>query len=429
MSATIPLTAGVAVPGPSSTRAARLHALADLGAAGWPTRRREQWRYTDLEPLAAASFDLVPEALDRDTVTAAQRLLGDASLGAASRQLVLLDGERVAGLGATDLADVEVTSPEAHWDEFVAAFAKPVGAKEYPLAALNTAFSRHGLWIRVPAGADIRAPIHLVLVGSARANIAAQPRVVVELEPGARATVVQHFVDCASESTGWSNAVTHLKQGAGSRLVFQRLQRHAHGVAHTSLLSAELAESAELVAGYFDLGGRLVRNDIAITLRGAGARTDLFGLFLAGQNQHVDDHTLIRHAAGATVSSESFRGIIGERGRGVFNGKVVVEPGCQRVDARQSNDNLLLGEHSEIDAKPELEIYANDIKCSHGTTVGELDSDQLFYMRARGLSDLEARRVLTAAFATTIVELIADEELRNATLELVTARLAALTER
>jgi len=108
VSATIPLTAGVAVPGPSSTRAARLHALADLGAAGWPTRRREQWRYTDLEPLAAASFDLVPEALDRDTVTAAQRLLGDASLGAASRQLVLLDGERVAGLGATDLAEVEV---------------------------------------------------------------------------------------------------------------------------------------------------------------------------------------------------------------------------------------------------------------------------------------------------------------------------------
>jgi Fe-S cluster assembly protein SufD len=423
VSAAIPLTAGIGVPGPEPTRPARLHALAALGAAGWPTRRRESWRYTDLEPLAAAKFALVPEALDRDTVAAARRVLGDASLGDPARQLVLLDGERVEGLGASSVADVEVTSPEAHWDEFVAAFAKPIGAAEYPLAALNTAFSRGGLWIRVRAGVVVRAPIHLVLVGSARDRIAAQPRVVLELEPGAQATFVQHFVDCTSDSQGWSNSVTQVKQGAGSRLVFQRLQRHASGVAHTSLLSAELATSAELAAGYFDLGGRLVRNDIAIALHGAHARADLFGLLLAGKDQHVDDHTVIRHAAGETVSSESFRGIIGDRGRGVFNGKVVVERGCQRIDARQSNDNLLLGEHAEIDTKPELEIYANDVKCSHGSTVGELDAEQLFYLRARGLSDLEARSLLTTAFAATIVEQIADADLRASTLAHVTARL------
>jgi len=428
VSAAIPLTAGVGVPGPEPTRPARLHALASLGAAGWPTRRRESWRYTDLEPLAAAKFELIPGAIDRDTVAAARGVLADASLGDSARQLVLLDGERVQDLGASSLADVEITSPEAHWDEFVAAFAKPIGAAEYPLAALNTAFSRGGLWLRVRAGVVVRAPIHLVLVGSAR-RIAAQPRIVIELEPGAQATFVQHFVDCAADSQGWSNGVTHLKQGAGSRLVFHRLQRHASGVAHTSLLSAELEESAELVAGYFDLGGRLVRNDIAIELRGARARADLFGLLLAGKDQHVDDHTLIRHAAGETVSSESVRGIIGERGRGVFNGKVIVERGCQRIDARQSNDNLLLGEHAEIDTKPELEIYANDVKCSHGSTVGELDAEQLFYLRARGLSDVEARSLLTTAFAATIVEQVADADLRASTLAHVTARLAALTER
>jgi Fe-S cluster assembly protein SufD len=428
VSEAIPLTAGVAVPGPEATRAARLHALADLGATGWPSRRRESWRYTDLEPLSASDFQLVPSAADRDSVAAARRLLADPSLGDAARQLVLLDGERVAGLGADSLAGLEVVSPESRWDEFVAAFAKGVGAAEYPLASLNTAFSRNGLWIRVPAGIVVQAPIHLVLVGSGRERIAAQPRIVIELEAGAQATFVQHFVDISSDSQGWSNSVTQLKQAPGSRAAFYRLQRHANGVAHTSLLSAELGETAELTAGYFDLGGRLVRNDIAIALRGPGARTDLFGLLLAGRGQHVDDHTLIRHAAGATVSSESFRGIIGERGRGVFNGKVVVEPGCQRIDARQSNDNLLLGEHAEIDTKPELEIYANDVKCSHGSTVGELDSEQLFYLRARGLAEVEARRLLTAAFATTIVEQIAAADLRETTLAHVTARLAALTE-
>jgi Fe-S cluster assembly protein SufD len=281
----------------------------------------------------------------------------------------------------------------------------------------------------VPANTVVRTPIHIVLVGSARARIAAQPRVVIEAEPGAQATFVQHFIDVGAESFGWTNSVTQLKQARGSRLGFYRVQRHAAGAAHTSLLSADIAEGAELTAAYFDLGGRLVRNDVAIALRGRGARTDLFGLLLAGADQHVDDHTLIRHAAGETVSVENFRGIIGERGRAIFNGKVVVEHDCQRIDARQNNDNLLLGDHAEIDTKPELEIYANDVKCSHGSTVGELDAEQLFYLRARGLDLPAARQLLTTAFATTVVEQVADTELRSRILGHVTAYLGTLAER
>jgi Fe-S cluster assembly protein SufD len=428
VTATIPLIAGVAVPGPEPTRPARLRALAALGAAGWPNRRREQWRYTDLEPLSAANFDLVPQPLDRGTVDSATRRLDEAAFGSPARQLVLLDGERVAGLGASAIPGLEVASLDERWDDFVASFAEPIKAAEYPLSALNTAFARHGLWIRVPAGTVVQEPIHLLLIGSARESVAAQPRIVIEAEPGAEATFVQHFIDCAPESQAWSNSVTQLKQSAGSRLQIVRLQCHARGVAHTSLLAAEVGEHAELTVGYFDIGGRLVRNDIAIALRGPGARTNLFGLLLAGEGQHVDDHTLIRHAAGATISVENVRAIIGERGRGVFNGKVVVERGCQRIDAQQRNDNLLLGEQAEIDTKPELEIYANDVKCSHGSTVGELDEEQLFYLRARGLSAADARRLLTAAFATTVVEQIADSDLRSRVLENVTARLASLTE-
>jgi Fe-S cluster assembly protein SufD len=422
----IPLTAGATVPGPEATRPARLDALAALDAAGWPTRRREQWRYTDLEPLAADGFELVAGATDETTLDTVRSLLTDPSFGDASRQLVLLDGQRVAGLGATAVAGLEIAAPEERWSEFVRLFAQPIAATQHPLAALNTAFGRHGLWLKIRGGAILDAPIHLVVVGS-RARLASQPRIVIEAEPGAQATFVQHFVDCRPDAArGWTNCVTQLRQAEGSRVSLFRLQRHGGSAVHTSLLAAELATKAVLTAGYFDLGARLVRNDVAITLSGADARTDLFGLLLAGAGQHVDDHTVIRHAAGATVSSENFRGIIG--GRGVFNGKVIVEPGCQRVDARQNNDNLLLGDHAEIDTKPELEIYANDVKCSHGTTVGELDAEQLFYLRARGLDAASARRLLTTAFATAIVEQIPDSQLRTDVLAHVTARLATLTE-
>jgi Fe-S cluster assembly protein SufD len=428
VSAVLPWTAGVAVPGPEPTRAVRARALADLAAAGWPNRRRERWRYTDLEPLATSGFDLTPGSAGADAIAAAAMLLEQPTFGEPASRLVLVDGERVAELGTAAPFGLEIAEIEARWAEFVASFASPLAAADYPLAALNTAFARRGVWIRVPAGTVVAAPVHLVSIGSGRSRVAAQPRIVIDVERDARVTFVQHFVDCAAESSSWMNGVTQLNQAPGSRVELYRLQRHAAGVAHTSLLAAHVGDAAELTVGYVDLGGRLVRNDITIVLDGAGARTDLFGLLLAGAGQHIDDHTLIRHAAGVTVSRESFRGIIGERGRGVFNGKVVVERGCQRIDASQSNDNLLLGEHAEIDTKPELEIYADDVKCSHGSTVGELDIEQLFYLRARGLDAGEARRVLTEAFAATIVERIADAGVRAEALAAVTTRLGALTE-
>ena len=411
-----------------ATRQARQAALAELTAVGWPTRRREAWRYTDLGPLAAAGFDLVPSPASSAAQGEVKRLLETPTFGDPSRQLVLLDGQRIPGLGVTAIAGLEVSTPETRWNAFEAEFARTIAALHYPLAALNTAFTQHGLWLRIPAGTVAGAPIHVIVVGSTRGEVAAQPRIIIEVGEGAQATVVQHFVDCDPHSSGWTNCVTQLKQSPTSQLELYRFQHHGEARAHTSLLAAELAAGASLTVGYFDLGGRLVRNDIHIELRGAGARTELFGLFLAGAGQHVDDHTTISHAAGETHSRETFRGIIGSRGRGVFNGKVIVHPGCQRIDAHQSNDNLLLGEHAEVDTKPELEIYANDVKCSHGSTVGELDAEQLFYLRARGLDAAAARRLLTTAFAATVLEHIRDDALRSQALERVTARLASLTE-
>jgi Fe-S cluster assembly protein SufD len=194
------------------------------------------------------------------------------------------------------------------------------------------------------------------------------------------------------------------------------------------LLAAELAADAELRVGYVDLGGRLVRNDIDIVLRERGARVELFGLFVAGAGQHLDNHTTIVHTAPETRSDEAFRGIIGERGRGVFNGKVVVHPGAHGIDARQSNDNLLLSDQAEIDTKPELEIYSDDVKCAHGSTVGELDAEHLFYLRSRGVDEAQAREILTVAFAATVLERIAAPNLRDRITDKVVARLRAIAE-
>jgi Fe-S cluster assembly protein SufD len=423
VSATIPLTLGREPPGPPSARPTRLAALTDLTAAGWPTRRREAWRYTDLEPLADAGFDLNPAALDAGVIDAVRQMVDSAAFGDPSRRFVLLDGRHVAGLGAARMDGVELSAPESHWHASQPELA--ISAQHYPLAALNTAYTQQGLWLRVPAGIAA-APIHIVITGSARARVAAQPRIVIEAAPGARATVIQHFVDLDNGTAAWTNCVTQIEQAPSSHLELYRFQRHDQAQSHTSLLAANVGADSSLTIGYFDFGGRLVRNDIQVGLLGAGARTELFGLFAAGNGQHVDDHTTIRHAAGQTQSRENFRGIIGNRGRGVFNGKVIVEPGCQRIDAEQRNDNLLLGEQAEVDAKPELEIYANDVKCSHGSTVGDLDDEHLFYLRTRGLSAADARRVLTTAFAATIVGHLRDERLQEQALEYVTAHFAQL---
>lgn len=427
MSSPFPLLAGVALPGPSAAEKVRRSALAALEAAGWPSRRREAWRYTDLEPLARASLDLTPDPAGDELLAGARRALEGMGADVRDGALVLLDGRRVASLGTPRIADIDVTDPAAHWSATTTTRAAAMlPAERFPLAALNTAFTEDGLWLRVPAGAAIDTPVHLVVMSSNRAGLAAQPRIVIDVEEGAHLTVVQHFVDASADTAGWVNCVTEVRQARRSKLDLYRFQRHGAGRTHTSLLSAELASEAGLEVFYLDLGGGLVRNDVEIALAGSRARVALNGVFIAGSGQHIDNHTVIDHLAGETTSSENFRGIVGERGRGVFNGKVIVRPNSQRIDATQRSDNLLLGEHAEIDSKPELEIYANDVKCSHGSTVGELDTEQLFYLRSRGLGDAEAREVLTTAFATAALELMGAEAQRAAALALVTERLRNL---
>jgi Fe-S cluster assembly protein SufD len=416
------------LPRSADTARWRAAAAAEFAAAGLPTPRRENWRYTDLKPIAEGSFELFPPVPDGRTVERVAELLRHVGLNAGGPRLVLIDGHYAPGLevGAAD-SRFELGSLSEHWTSFERRYPATIATADHPLATLNLALARQGAWLCVPAGVKLTTPVEIVLAAGGAPSLAPQPRVVIELGEDAELTVVQHFIDVGAPAS-WVNCVTQIDQGPRSRLALYRLQQHGPGQAHTSLLSAELAAHAELGVGYVDLGGALVRNDVAVRLREPGATVELFGLFLAAAGQHVDDHTRIDHVGPETRSDEAFRGIVGSRGRGVFNGKVVVHRDAQRTDARQSNDNLLLGEHAEIDTKPELEIYADDVKCSHGSTVGELDAEQLFYLRSRGLGEAAARELLTTAFAATVLERIREPTLREALGRRVAERLRHLTE-
>jgi Fe-S cluster assembly protein SufD len=417
-----------ALPGSAESQSLRAAALAELAAAGLPTTKRENWRYTDLEPLGEIEVELAARAPDAAAIDCAAQLLAADDLAADAPRIVLVDGHISTELSTLEpTAGVEIGSVEARWSRLDAAQRQRISTAEHPLAALNTAFTQAGPWIRVPDGRRVAEPLHVVHVASGRPNLAPQPRLVLELGRGAELTLVQQFID-VDEPLGWCNCVTQIEQAASSQLALYRVQQHGKGHAHTSLLTAEIASSATLSLALVDLGGRLVRNDVDVKLREPGASVELFGVFLASNGQHVDDHTRIDHHAPETRSDEAFRGVIGRGGRGVFNGKVVVHRGAQRIDARQSNDNLLLSAQAEIDTKPELEIYADDVKCSHGATVGELDAEHLFYLRSRGLDEASARELLTMAFTQAVLERIRSESLRERLSARVGKRLREIAE-
>ena len=416
------------LPGAERGALLRRAALARFGEIGMPTPRRENWRYTDLKRVATASFEFAPGAPGRGSVDTARALLAARALDQDALRLVFLDGHEVPELSRLPASpELQIASLAADWETVQAESAGRIAVERHPLASLNTAFGQGGAWIRVPPRARPAQPLQLVFIASERGGLAPQPRILIELGEGAALTVVEHWLG-EGDQPGWINSVSQISQAADSTLTLYRVQEHGAGQTHTALVAADVGARAALQIGFIDLGGRLVRNDIEVKLTAPGASVDLFGALLAAGGQHVDDHTRIDHLAPETLSDEAFRGIIGHRGHGVFNGKVVVHRNAQKTDARQSNDNLLLADQAEIDTKPELEIYADDVKCSHGSTVGELDAEQLFYLRARGVAEVEARELLTIAFANTALERVALPDLRAAVSERVTARLRSIIE-
>jgi Fe-S cluster assembly protein SufD len=387
-----------------------------FAAQGLPGTQLEEWRYTNVAELASHAWQLPAErapGISRDAVEAL------ASPVYACGLLVFADGRFVPGLSTLRAPEVELTPlatarRERAAQGLLARVGSLVDPKAHPFAALATALLDDGVLIRLPAGARLEQPLHLVFLSlGTDSPRAAHPRVFVEAGRGSRAVVVQDHVSLGA-APAFTNAVTELHVGPGAQLEYVLLQREGDAAFHVSSCAALLERDARLATHAVTLGGRLVRNDLCVTLAGEGAEAVLNGLFLGSGERLVDNHSLVDHAVPRGTSRQLYKGVLADRSRGVFRGRVLVRPGAQHTDARQSNPNLLLSEGAEIDSKPQLEIFADDVKCSHGSAIGQSDENALFYLRARGLDETAARALLVRGFAAEVLGALPEPALAEA---------------
>ena len=370
---------------------------------GLPDTRQEEWRYTSLAELSRQRFERsAPGArLSRADLESAAFPVFACSLSA------FVDGVHDPQLsGLSPGRDVHVESLaralargepalEAHLGRFA-------DTKLHPFAALNTACLEDGAFLHVPRETSAAEPLHVVFAAAPGAGTVRHPRLLVVAEAGSRACAIVDFVSLAG-AAGFTNAVVEVQVGPGAGVDLVILQREAPGAFHVANLAVWQERDSRFACHTLSLGGRLVRNDASVLLADEGADCTLRGLFVGGGEQVLDNHTLVDHAVPFGTSRELYKGILGGASRGVFRGRVIVRPDAQKTNASQSNRNLLLSATAEVDSKPQLEIRADDVRCSHGTTIGQLDPDALFYLRSRAIAEPEARELLTRGFAADIL--------------------------
>jgi Fe-S cluster assembly protein SufD len=412
------LAAIEAMPGDelATTRRAAAIRFAELG---FPTIGEEDWKYTSLSRAAEISNEWL--------------------------NAYVANGEPQNQSTAGDLVAAIQDKIDAHWiilrDGYVDAglpdidgihFSRLAGGTECLLAAadamstFNAALLRDGLRITAEPNANPARPIGILTIDSP-ANAMAQSRVIVDAGENSHLRIVEC---CLSAEAGrqFTNSIFEVELASGARLDHVRIQNRDAEHVGVNRINTRLDRDARFNHNSFDLGGALTRNDVIADIAGKGASVSLNGLYLATGDQHIDNHTSIIHGVGPSTSEEEYRGILSGKAQCVFNGKVIVSPGADGTDSRQSNHNLLLSDRAEIDTKPELEIYADDVKCAHGATIGQLDETALFYLRSRGLGLDEARRVITRAFAAGTLSTLAVTECHDYLADLLDLCLAELVD-
>lgn len=368
---------------------------------GFPTIREEEWRHTNTAPIANTAFDppSLVEGVDADRV--APFNLTDPG----AHRIVFVNGRFVPSLsvigslpsgviigGLCDAARNHRLIVEAHLGQY-ASF------QDHAFSALNTAMMEDGAFVYVPKGTVVDAPIHLLFlsVGDA-APWVAHPRNLIVTETSSQATIVETYATLEG-GVHFTNALTEIVTGEDAVVDHYRIGNESTDAYHVGALHLHLRRSSTLTSHNVTFGGALVRNDVHANLAEENCECTLNGLYMIGGTQHVDNHLVIDHAKPHCRSWEYFKGILDGKSRGVFSGRINVHKDAQKTDAKQTNMSLLLSDHAQVQSKPQLEIFADDVKCTHGATIGQLDDEAVFYLRSRGINRQDARSLLTFAFA------------------------------
>jgi len=408
-------------------RRLRENAFARFCEVGFPTTHDEDWRFTNVSAIGRTPFELA------GTQTLAEDQLKQFRVPGAACQMVFVNGHFVRELSVIEKLPVGVkvnglaeeiksnsVAVESHLGRYL-------NTQRDAFSALNTAFAEDGGYVHVRKGTVLEAPIYLLFISTASDRpLMTHPRNLIVIEQEAQATVVEDYVSIG-ESTAFCNTATELVAGENAVVSHYMLEREHQKAFNISTLRIQQERSANVSSHSVLLGGGLVRNNVHPVLAGEGGECLINGLFIGNGHQHLDNYMLVEHASPHCGSRQFYNGILDDHAHGVFHGRIVVHKDAQKTDAKQTNRNLLLSDDAQIDTKPQLEIYADDVKCTHGATIGQIEENALFYLRSRGIDEVSARKLLLMAFASECLDRMSASPARDHVEKLIHEYLLRLT--
>ncbi len=411
----------------SKVHSIRKSALARFKEVGFPGLRDEEWRFTNIAPIRATEFATAPLEISRPITK--KDIEGLFVTEPSSIRLVFVNGRFRKDLSfvPVDLKGAEIGDLATELHDRKSVLGKHLGqiapVETTPFAALNTAFIRDGAFVRLHDRVVLEKSIECLYIatGSGHSFIA-NPRNLFVFGKGAKATVVENYV-ALGHTSSFNNVVSEVVVGEDAEVEHDKLEMEDDTAFHVSLIQVHQAGRSKYTSNVFSLGSKIVRNNITAVLAGEEAEATLNGLSLGTNEQLMDSHTVIDHTMPHCASHELYKSILDGRAKGVFNGKIFVRMDAQKTDAKQTNKTLLLSDEATINTKPQLEIFADDVKCTHGAAVGQLDEEQIFYLRSRGIGERTSRDLLTLAFASDVVERVGNSSMRERLRGLIQHRL------
>lgn len=379
-------------------------AIERFSLLGLPTKRHEDYKYTSLKSISRTEWGLAAQTQAPDLDSAASLDY----VGEEAARLVFWNGSLADSSAGSDvLQPLELSS-----DQVAGHLTRYADFESHALTALNTAFFNGGALVRIPEKTILEKPLHIIWVSSGEAGVVSHPRTLILAGRQSQASIVESFISVA-DGAAWTNAVTEIVAEDDARIDHFNVQQESKSAFHTGRIEMLAERNSYISTISLSLGAALTRNDVNVKLNGEGGECALDGLFVVDGSQHVDHHTTIDHAQPHCNSHQLYKGVLDDHARGVFNGKIIVRKDAQKTDAIQNNKALLLSPKAEIDTKPQLEIDANDVRCTHGATIGQLDSNAVFYLQSRGIGKQQARNLLTYAFAADLLERVEIEPLKE----------------